>query len=375
MIHRIFSVSVLIVAVWTVTACSADETHQRLFIIGQDLGSVRDYYASGCCPQADGNTAYLNFYALASRAGGFGGLGIDLEGEPVHTEFDWGAGPANAWKSATEFPGGFAIGLSMPENNQPDGLAQIIAGDHDASIRQLARFVSMIEGPVYLRVGYEFDGGWNAGYENHENFIAAYRRIVDGLRAAGTRNVEYVWQSAASPLNDLDGYRDGEISRWYPGDNYVDWVALSYFMHPDERPRVKTSHEPRRPRQLIDEVLDFARHHGKPVMIAEAAPQGYDLARGSNANIGGIWDGPQAADRRQVGPREIWEAWFAPLFELMEENSDVIYALAYINCNWDVQDMWDAPYESGYWGDSRLQVSPVIAERFSEAIERWRALP
>ena len=58
----------------------------------------------------------------------------------------------------------------------------------------------------------------------------------------------------------------------------------------------------------------------------------------------------------------------------MEENRDVIYAFAYINCNWDVQDMWGTPYESGYWGDSRLQVSPVIAQRFSEAIERWRGM-
>jgi hypothetical protein len=34
--------------------------------------------------------------------------------------------------------------------------------------------------------------------------------------------------------------------------------------------------------------------------------------------------------------------------------------------------MWNAPYQSGYWGDSRLQVNPYLAERFNRAIEHWR---
>ena len=72
-------------------------------------------------------------------------------------------------------------------------------------------------------------------------------------------------------------------------------------------------------------------------------------------------------------PEQIWERWYAPLFDLMEANADVIRALAYINCHWDTQDLWDPPYEQGYWGDSRLQVSPYLAERFSTAIENWRA--
>jgi hypothetical protein len=37
--------------------------------------------------------------------------------------------------------------------------------------------------------------------------------------------------------------------------------------------------------------------------------------------------------------------------------------------------MWDTPYESGFWGDTRLQASPEIARRFSAAIENWRANP
>jgi len=361
--------------------CSAGDTgseseagRKRLFIIGQDLGSVRDYYASGCCPQADGNTMYLNFYALTSEDGGYGGLGIDLEGKPIEQEMMWGGGPANGWKSATGFEGGLAIGLSITENDNPDGLARILAGEFDQNIRQLARFFALIDEPVYLRIGYEFDGGWNKGYEDSEKYVAAYRRIVDGLRAENADKVEYVWQSAAFPLDILTdgGYTD--IRQWYPGDDYVDWMGLSLFLHLDERPGIETAFQPPTARQLIDKVLDLARERGKPVFIGEASPQGYDLARGTNSNIAATWDGPQGEGRVAVSPGEIWDAWYAPVFRLLEDNRDVIYALAYINCNWDVQDMWDAPYESGYWGDSRLQVSPVLAKQFSEAIERWRGV-
>jgi len=347
---------------------------KRLFIIGQDLGSVRDYTASGCCPAADGNTAYLSFYNLLSEEAGFGGLGLDLQGQTVDTEFDWGGGPNNAWASATEFEGGFAIGLSITENDHPGALDRLVAGAYDDNIRQLALFFSKIDGPVWLRVGYEFDGFWNAGYGNAERYVKAYRRIVDGLRKGGADNVQYVWQSSASPLNDLDGYESGEFLKWYPGNDYVDWIAISYFMRPDERPQVEVAHTPRKPYQLIEEILGFARGHGKPVMIAEASPQGFDLARGTKANIGGLWDGPQGENSVELSPEQIWDAWYAPMFELMEANRDVIQALAYINCHWDVQDLWDPPYEGGYWGDSRLQVSPLIAGRFSDAIARWRSM-
>jgi hypothetical protein len=226
--------SAILAAAFLAGACSGDdagngkvEERQRLFIIGQDLGSVRDYVASGCCPRADANTLYLNFYGLTSEESGFGGLGIDRDGNPVDAEMEGGAGLTNAWKSATEFEGGLAIGLSITENDNPGGLARIVAGERDQNIRQLAKFFSMIEGPVYLRIGYEFDGGWNRGYEDPEKYVAAYRRIVDGLRAENAENVQYVWQSAASPLDILTDGRYSDIRWWCPGDEYVDWLGVS----------------------------------------------------------------------------------------------------------------------------------------------------
>jgi len=131
-----------------VCACSAeDQQRQRLFIIGQDLGSVRDYAASECCPKPDGITMYLSFWDLLNEERDFGGLGIDADGNPIEREMDWGGGPNHAWNAAAEFEGGLALGLWMPENSNPGGLARLAAGEYDANIRQLARFFSMVDNP------------------------------------------------------------------------------------------------------------------------------------------------------------------------------------------------------------------------------------
>ena len=132
-------------------------------------------------------------------------------------------------------------------------------------------------------------------------------------------------------------------------------------------------HPPATPGELADEVLNMARAAGKPVMIAEAAPQGFDLKRLSRRSISPIWDGDAGTGPTALSVDEIWQAWYEPLFRLMNDNRDVVRALAYINCDWDAQPMWGPPYAAGYWGDSRLQANARLAERFSRAVSDWRA--
>ena len=352
---------------------SAEEPgQQRIFIVGQDLGSIRAYYDSACCVKPDGNTAYINLYDVLSEQHMFSGLGIDAKGNPLDTEADTGAGLANVRKTAIDFPGGLAIGLELVENRHPDALAHLIAGQYDNHIEQLARFVKLIDEPVWLRVGYEFDGMWNQGYGDPDQYIKAYRHVVDKLREARVENVEFVWQASTSPVDDMIEKRFEDISSWYPGDAYVDWVGTSWFLTIDESPAVVTDYKPASQRELTDQVVEFARLKGKPVMIAEASPQGYDLADNFNANIAPIWDGKQKGNLKTLSNSDIWDAWYAPLLKYMNDNDDVIRALAYINANWDAQSRWGTPHNEGYWGDSRLEANPEIARRFNLAITEWR---
>ena len=364
--------SMTVLALSATAACASSE--ERLLIIGQDLGAIRGYMASDCCPRPDGLTAYVGFYDVF-KEGEFGGLGIDANGEPIDLELDWNAGPVSAWKTSQEFGiDGLAIGLSLTENEHPGKLDRLADGEFDDHIRHLAAFCRMVDGPVYLRIGYEFDGAWNQGYHDAARFQVVYRRIVDILREAGADNVQTVWQAGAAVADEvLDGGHE-DITDWYPGDEYVDWMAFSWFMNPDETISIDSPmYEPLTPRELADELMDFARERGKPVMIAEASPQAMDLNERFMANHSPIWDGAAGGNRVAMTDDEIWAHWFGPLFELMSENDDVVHALAYINVDWDSQAMWGPPYASGFWGDSRLETNEEIAARFAQAIEDWRA--
>ena len=349
-------------------------TAEKLLIIGQDLSAIRGYMGSDCCLEPDGLTAYLDFYDLL-KPGDFGGLGIDDTGEQLDFELSWGAGPNSAYLTATDFGvSDIAIGLSITENEHPGGLQRIVDGGHDDEIRQLAKFATMVDGRVYLRIGYEFDGAWNHGYWNPDLYIGAYRRIVDVLREEGADNVKYVLQASAAGVDEIIDGGHEDIAKWYPGDEYVDWLGLSWFMNPDERSIVpQLGFTPLSPGELADELLQLAREKGKPVMIAEASPQAMDLHDNFTANHSPLWDGEPASNRQPMSDDEIWEYWFAPLFAYLEDNRDVINALAYINVDWDSQPMWGPPYESGFWGDSRLETNPELARRFNEAVTHWKS--
>ncbi|MGV6807420.1 MAG: hypothetical protein ACWA5K_05915, partial [bacterium] len=162
-------------------------------ILGQDLVAVRGYRDSGCCPAPAGVTSYVKLYNVLDESIMFGGLGINATGEPVQGYYDFGTSDTSIYEAATEFPGAIqAIGLDITENEHPGALADIAAGKYDAEIAQLHRLFAKTGNPVLLRIGYEFDGVWNRGYENTTNYIAAYRHIVDSLNSLGDHNMAFV---------------------------------------------------------------------------------------------------------------------------------------------------------------------------------------
>ena len=334
---------------------------QTLLIIGQELKSVADYVEQcKSCPTPAGVTTYLGFYDLLSARDGFGGLGEDERGKSA-PDADWGAGKTSAarmLRAVSALGAGHRAGyIQRSTQRWPGGNRAWRSRRQDRAAR---RVLHRGERPVYLRIGYEFDGMWNQGYESRETYIAAWRHIVDGLRARAVTNVAFVWQASASPIDDiLEQGRHENIRDWYPGASYVDWVGLSWFMPPQSEPRASKLKVPGQ-LELAQEVLDVARSEHKPVMIAESTPQGYDLTALTHANISPVWDGPAHDNLVQRTPEQIWREWYVPLFSFIDANRDLIGAFAYINAHWDAQPMWGTPYASGYWGDSRIQANAEI---------------
>ena len=188
-------------------------------------------------------------------------------------------------------------------------------GAYDQVVRDFSAWAQAIDRPIYLRIGYEFDGPHNE--LDPAEYIRAYRRIVDIMRSEGVENVAFVWHSYASPP-----YRGNPVGAWYPGDDYVDWVGISLFGHMYSRT----------PSQALEAVFDFARQKRKPVMVAEASP-----TQGISAGSVGAWD-----------------SWFVNLFSLAYARN--IKAISFINEDWERFN-----FPGIQWRDARLQNNAQVA--------------
>src|SRR4051794_25117712 len=210
---------------------------------------------------------------------------------------------------ADKYPGsvlqfGVTMGYStfwstITGNPQPPGALQLTGGAYDRQIDLLAAWLRSLGHTAYLRLGYEFDlldGQWGTPAQ----YTAAYRYIVDRLRAKHVRNALYVWHSAGAYFKTSDSYfpvgllgtmdyTPGDradpllealatqhadvqpISAYYPGRSYVDLFAISWwddaygFGRSSERARALY-------RQREQEILDQAKALGLPLMIGESTP-------------------------------------------------------------------------------------------------------
>lgn len=290
---------------------------KTLLFVGQDLASVEAYAADVAEPR--GIVSYTSLQGL----------------EGLSSPSDTGGGEMHLARLHEEFPAApIALGLYLV-----GALEGVNAGEYDAQLDSLTATLAGYSVPVLLRVGYEFDGPWN--HYDPEQYRRAFLRVRERV-VGGAPNVQLVWQAAVSCGGTFSGH---PLLDWYPGDDAVDFVAASYFA------QQACQFSP------VKQLLRLAREHRKPFMIAEAAPQGYDLAAGTYS-LDGHERAPKSAEA-------IDREWYAPYFAFIADNLDVVRASTYINADWDSQAMWGAPYQNGYFGDSRVQAS-------TELLSRWQ---
>ena len=134
-------------------------------------------------------------------------------------------------------------------------------------------------------------------------YVSAWKKFHERIQAKGSLNVALVWESALCA--------ESNIADFYPGDEFVDWIGASY--------------------ECADVALQFAREHLKPVML-NAASQGAS-------------------------------EWFAPFFQFVNENNDVVRAVTYSNAgnsridlNADILKLWKDETKQPFW----LRASPKL---------------
>jgi hypothetical protein len=234
------------------------------------------------------------------------------------------------------------IGLSMNGD-----LDLIQSGADDELIRNLGEIIRQTNKPIFLRIGFEFDGPWN--HYDPDLYVTAFRRIVSILRGESVKhraispvtNVAFVWHTAAWLNGENTFFED-----WYPGDKYVDWIGVSWFGY-------SNSADTRLTESSRARVLKFAKLHRKPVMIAESTPKQYFAP----------------ADPKS------WDGWYSKVFSWIAANN--IKAFSYINQDWNAQRMFADPAckMGGDWADSRIQNGdPLNLHRWQAAVEDPRFL-
>lgn len=108
------------------------------------------------------------------------------------------------------------------EPNQ-QSVAAIAAGTYDGIIRDFADGVRATPGLVYVRPFPEMNGDWEAWNGDPAALVEAWRHMANVFRAEGADNVRWVW----SPnVTDEPNTPANAMERYYPGDAYVDVLAL-----------------------------------------------------------------------------------------------------------------------------------------------------
>ena len=136
------------------------------------------------------------------------------------------------------------------------GLSGVLAGRQlDAWAQALGR----VEGTVFLRWASEMNGDWVSWHGDPALYIRKWRLVHDAM-ARFAPNVVMVWCPNATPVPQVD--------RYYPGDGYVDWVGVNFYIvsiHDNEPGRPANRENPS---DLFRHIYETYAAR-KPMMICE----------------------------------------------------------------------------------------------------------
>jgi hypothetical protein len=114
---------------------------------------------------------------------------------------------------------------------------EVADGQADSYYKTLAQnLVNAGFGSSYIRLGWEFNGtwmGWKICQEDGSglsgtasDFVPAFQNVVTSMRSVSGANFKFIWNPIDSSNVSCPG---ASLENFYPGDNYVDAVALDVY--------------------------------------------------------------------------------------------------------------------------------------------------
>ncbi|GAA4234859.1 hypothetical protein FHR32_001009 [Streptosporangium album] len=148
---------------------------------------------------------------------------------------------------------------SIWQDNLDIAWRDIAAGHYDQAITDQAARVKKYGKPIL--VGFDGEKDRDESGQTPAEYVAAYKRIVDGFRKAGATNALWVWG-----VTGYYPFRD----RWkayYPGHSYVDWISYDPYNFATCRGATWQDFK-----QTVQPTYNWFQQNGfanKPLMLAE----------------------------------------------------------------------------------------------------------
>jgi hypothetical protein len=135
--------------------------------------------------------------------------------------WNMGSVPMVTWEPwLTDFENALHPHLPLRDARDRHGLAAVARGDYDFYVDAWAGAAKQFGRPLFVRLGHEMNDPyrypWGPQNNTKEEFIGAWRHIVERFRRAGANNVLWIWAPHVA-------YQYWEL--YYPGAEYVDWVS------------------------------------------------------------------------------------------------------------------------------------------------------
>jgi hypothetical protein len=135
-----------------------------------------------------------------------------------------------------------------PNNSQqtgPEGFQgfnDVLAGKYDDYIDRFAQDAKAFNKTVLIRFLHEFNGNWyvwsgnknGKGNGGPQKVVAVWKYVVDRFKDQGADNVKWMWVPHG-PSTDLSTEEWNNVSNYWPGKEYVDWIGLDgYNFYPKD---------------------------------------------------------------------------------------------------------------------------------------------
>lgn len=163
---------------------------------------------------------------------------------------------------------------SSPQSTRFASPKQIGLGVWDAYFDEFADTVKAFNSPVFISINHEMNGTWYPyseaapGSENTAaDYVKMWRRIVDIFRQRGANNVAWVWSPNIPDVGPVPA------TSYYPGDDYVDWVGVSFYSanRPTDLDKLYKTYSQRKPFFITEWATNPAKNLYNPKYPGDAA--------------------------------------------------------------------------------------------------------